>query len=51
MIENAVKIAVDSVFKPPKMEDWSFNDLLTCSYRLLEGNKFELIYSQLHDQP
>lgn len=51
MIENVVKIAVDPVFKPPKMEEWSLNDLLTCSDRLLDKNKFELIYSQLHDQP
>lgn len=50
MLENAIKIAVDSVFKPPKLEEWSFNELLSCPYRLLEGNKFELIYSQLHDR-
>ena len=35
MIENAVKIAIDPIFKPPKIEEWSLNDLLTCSYRLL----------------
>jgi len=49
MLENAVKIAVDPVFKPPKIEDWSMNELLCCSERLLEGNKFELIYSQIHE--
>lgn len=50
MLENVAKIAVDSVFKPPRLEDWSLNDLLTCPLRLLEKNRFELIYSQLHDQ-
>jgi hypothetical protein len=50
MIENAVKIAVDPVFKPSKIEEWSLNDLLTCSDRLFDKNKFELVYSQLHDQ-
>lgn len=50
MLENALKIAVDPVFKPPKTEEWSLNDLLTCSMRLLDCNKFELIYTQLHDK-
>ena len=48
MIENVVKIAIDPIFKPPKIDEWSFNELLTCSYRLLENNKFELIYSQIN---
>lgn len=50
MIENVIKIAIDPVFKPPKIDEWSLNNLLTCSDSLLERNKFELIYSQLHDQ-
>lgn len=50
MLENAIKIAVDPIFKPPKMEEWSMKELLGCSERLLESNRFELIYSQLHDE-
>ena len=46
MLDNALRIAVDSVFKPPKLEDWALNELLTCPPRILENNRFELIYSQ-----
>ena len=49
MVENAVKIAVDPIFKPPKIDEWGLNELLTCSERLLDKNKFELVYSQLHE--
>lgn len=35
MVENAVKIAIDSVFKPPKIDEWSLNDILTCPSRIL----------------
>jgi tubulin polyglutamylase TTLL1 len=49
MVDNAIKIAIDPVFKPPRMDEWSLKELLGCPDRLLEGNKFELIYSQLHD--
>jgi hypothetical protein len=35
MLENAIKIAVDSVFKPPKVDDWSLKELLGCSEKLL----------------
>ena len=51
MVENAIKIAVDTVFKPPKIDEWSLNDVLTCPARILETNHFELIYSQLHNYP
>ena len=40
MLENSIKIAVDPVFKPPKIDDWSLNELLGCSERLLQPNHF-----------
>ena len=43
-----MKIAVDTVFKPPKMEEWSMKELISSSDRLLETNRFELVYSELH---
>lgn len=35
MLENSLKIAVDPVFKPPKIDEWPLNELFTCSDALL----------------
>ena len=47
LINNVLKLAVDSVFKPPKLNQWPLQSLITFPEDILEPNKFELIYTQL----
>lgn len=44
MLNNMLKIAIDPVFKPPKISSWPLQSIFTFPSAILEPNKFELIY-------
>ena len=55
MIENAIKyqhlrrIAVDPIFPPPELSKWNLNKSIYLPEKMLENNKFELIFDEIVD--
>jgi hypothetical protein len=44
MLGNSLRIAVDSVFLPPEMSEWSNCHKSSCPGQYLESNRYELIF-------
>lgn len=40
------RIAIDTIFPPPPIEDWSINKKLFTNDNVLESNKFELLFDE-----
>ena len=55
MIENAIKlfnnfrIAVDPIFPPPEISKWNLNKSIYLPEKIIEKNKFELIFDEIVD--
>lgn len=51
MLENAFRIAVDSIFPPPDFSSWNVQKKPFIPEDMMEYNRFELIFDEIADGP
>ena len=51
MLENAFRIAVDSIFPPPDFSCWNVQKKPFIPEDMMEYNRFELIFDEIADGP
>lgn len=47
--DNSFKIALDTIYPPPPLEEWAPNKKILSPDNVLENNKYELIYDEFYD--